>query len=242
MAIIAIHKRCNVSVDVAYLTATAFSGCCSTLHLAVISVDRAISAVKPHQHRDILRKWSKPILLFCWGGAIAYGSLVVKVPEIKIVSQVSLVSSFTIMTCSYGMIIYKIKSPNSVATEASNARERALEKRVSGTVAIVILLFAVCWFPLVVYNLYRPNYTMICNDNVNLSWIRSLLLANSSMNFIVYSLKIRQFRTAYIRLINKSLRPLMQATGLCLRDSNEEDRVVVTRVTVISKSVNQRSQ
>lgn len=229
-----IHDRCSSSVFLAYFASIAFSGCSSTLHLAAISVDRAISAVKPHQHRDILKKWSKVMLLFCWGTAIAYCGMLIKFPEVQLAAYVSLSLSFSIMTFSYGTIIYKIKCPNIVTTEAFNARERSLEKRISGTIAIVILLYAVCWFPIIAYNLHQQP--TMCSNDVKLFWIRSLLLANSSMNFIVYSLRIRQFRAAFIRLMSKSLRGVRQTTRLCF--CNEEDSVVVTRVTVYSQPVN----
>lgn len=223
MLIKIINKTCIVTAEVAYLVAIAFSGCSSTLHLAAISIDRAISVVKPHRHRYLMRKWSKVMVYVCWGAAIAYRSLLVKFPEVKIASYISLVSSFAIMICSYGIILYKLKMPNSVSTETSNARERALEKRVSGTVAIVILLYAVCWFPLVVYNLYHPEHIEMCSRDLKVSWIHSLLLANSSMNFFVYSLRIRQFRGAFVRLIFRLIPGARKITALCLRDSNETD-------------------
>jgi len=68
--------RCIPDVDLAYRCASSFSCSSSAFHLAAISIDRAISAVKPHQHRDIIAKNGLKIMLCtCWGTATVLVSL-----------------------------------------------------------------------------------------------------------------------------------------------------------------------
>lgn len=155
--------HCSLALEKAYLTGAPFSAVASALHLAAISLDRAISAVKPHQHREIIKKWYRVFLAVCWGSPTLLSSLLVKFPEVNFAIQTTLILSFIIMIFSYGMILYKIKGSSSIAptvpTKYSGACERAMEKRVSGTIAIVIVLFAVCWFPLVGY-IFRGQPTL----------------------------------------------------------------------------------
>ncbi|KXJ18993.1 Histamine H2 receptor [Exaiptasia diaphana] len=116
----------------------------------------------------------------------------------------------------------------------SSTRERAMERRVSGAIAIVIFLFVACWFPVVGYRLSQPDKSAHCSFGLIQLWFRTLCLANSSMNFIIYSLRIRQFRTAYLRIINRMLQPFRQIVRNCLSTSAEQLNTTVTPITVVS--------
>lgn len=202
--------KCSLPLDTAYQILAPFSCSCSAFHLAAISIDRVISAFKPHRHHEIIKKWFKLMLAVCWGSAAVIGSLLYKFPTVNLITQILIMVCEVIMISSYGMIIFKVKfSHNIVMATSSNstARERAIENRMSGTIAIVLLLFAACWFPLVGYSFAHPDESFLCSLDTMLPWIRTLLLANSSMNFIVYSLRIREFRSAYSRTIGKMFQP-----------------------------------
>ena len=87
-------------------------------------------------------------------------------------------------------------------TNNSDHHERAMQKRVAVTIGIVILLFTICWTPYFVYTLTNNEDAYI---NMKYSWIRTFYLSNSSMNFIVYSLRIYHFRVAYRKIIKRIL-------------------------------------
>jgi len=73
-------------------------------------------------------------------------------------------------------------------------------------IAIIILFFALCWFPLLGYYISVRRAFLRDLGGVTYMWIRTLVLSNSSMNFIVYSCRIEHFRVAYLRIINRMLR------------------------------------
>lgn len=210
--------QCNQILEKIYIVGAPFSACSSALHLAAISIDRALATVKPHQHREIMKKWSKVMVFVCWSVATLYGCMLLPVPPVKSALQITLVLCFVIMIVSYGTILWKLKTSNiTPAMSTSNARERAMERKVSGTIGIVIILFAICWFPFIGFNLAKPKATLFCSFDNKLIWIRSLVLSNSSMNFIVYTLRIGQFRKAFSKIINKILcRPVGAKLCCCL--------------------------
>ena len=77
------------------------------------------------------------------------------------------------------------------------ALEHVVECRVTVTIAIVVVIFTVCWFPL----LYLRSAFAEENFGVAYNWARTLALANSSMNPWIYCFRIGEFRQAYRRLL-----------------------------------------
>lgn len=63
--------------------------------------------------------------------------------------------------------------------------------------AIVVVIFTVCWFPL----LYLRSAFAEENFGVAYNWARTLALSNSSMNPWIYCLRIAEFPEAYRRLL-----------------------------------------
>lgn len=215
------ESRCSFLLERALLIVGPFSCSCSAFHLAAISIDRVISAVKPHQHNETMKKWSKIMLPICWGTATILAALLIKFPKLNLILQSLVMLCGVVMICSYGIILYKItcspKITTTTTTTTSNPRERAMQNRVTMTIAVVILLFAACWLPLVGYVLAHRERMFFCSFDTKLIWIRTLLMANSSMNFIIYSFRIRQFRSAYIIIICRMLQPFSQIVGKCFR-------------------------
>ncbi|XP_020912241.1 adenosine receptor A2a [Exaiptasia diaphana] len=204
--------QCNSVLELLYTISVSLPGCSSVFHLSAISIDRAISMVKPFQHRDIIAKWLKRILGTCWAISVAFtifNSLWFQ--EGRKAISVIFFACFLTMAISYGIILYKIKYNNNIQSTQDNggARDRIIEKRVSCTVAIVILLYLGCWLPLVGYTLLQNT------DAVLYAGVRTLYLANSSMNFVVYSLRIRAFRVAYLRLMRKMQRQIAGGLYCC---------------------------
>ena len=100
----------------------------------------------------------------------------------------------------YTFIILKIKK------EASG---HMVERRVTVTIAIVVVIFTVCWFPL----LYLRSAFAEENFGVAYNWARTLALSNSSMNPWIYCFRIAEFREAYRRLLRCQWKPACRGGG-----------------------------
>ncbi|XP_028516183.1 adenosine receptor A3-like [Exaiptasia diaphana] len=168
-----------------------------------------------------MKKWYKMMLVICWGTGILPASLRVIFPEVIRFNLALIMMCGVVMIGTYAVILYKVKRSHQIAVPSSlspsAASERAKENRMSGTIAIIVVLFAACWIPLVAFSLALPQATLLCKYDMKFSWTKTLMFANSSMNFIVYSLRIRQFRAAYMTFINRMLQPFGKVVGKCFR-------------------------
>ncbi|XP_031554025.1 galanin receptor type 2-like [Actinia tenebrosa] len=210
---------CVLEIDFAYDIAGNFSVFCSLFHLAAISIDRAMVVTKPHQHQALMRKYGLKTMLFsCWGTAFVFASIRVPFPSTLSLSIALIIISYIIIVLSYVVILYqitreKVKSNDPAAALSSTSNDALMEKRISGTIAIVIFFFSLCWFPLLGFYLSVGKGVIRELGGVKYMWIRTAVLSNSSMNFIVYSFRIVHFRVAYLRTINKILRRPREVFG-----------------------------
>lgn len=213
------RHHCVVELDFAYDIAGNFSVFCSLFHLAAISIDRALVVTKPHQHQTIMRKYGlKTMLIFCWGIAVVFVCLRVPLPSTLPLSIAVIIISYIIIVLSYAVILYqitreKVKSNDPAAAMSSSSKDALMEKRIAGTIAIVIFFFSLCWFPLLGFYSSVGKGVIRELGGVTYMWIRTAVLSNSSMNFIVYSFRIVHFRVAYLRTINKILRKPREIFG-----------------------------
>ncbi|XP_031573998.1 melanocortin receptor 5-like [Actinia tenebrosa] len=211
---------CVPSVDYAYDVVANFSCSCSLFHLAAISVDRALVVSNPHRYHSTMGKYGLKIMLCCcWGSATLFVSLRVPFPETLILSVLVIFVSYFIIIVSYSIILYQITRERvrgeMPGDSRAASRDARMERRVAGTIAIVILVFSICWFPLVGIYVSMKNGLVRNLDGVLYMWIRTLLLFNSSMNFLIYSFRIDHFRSAY----KKSFRQLAQKSRALLSSS-----------------------
>lgn len=206
-----IEHRCISEVDFAYDIAGNFSFFCSVFHLSAISVDRALVVTKPHQHHDMMtRRGLKIMLLSCWGSAVVFVCLRVPLPSTLMLSIALIVANYVIIIVSYTVILYQItheKPDDPLAPPSSrSSRDARIERRVAGTISIIILFFSLCCLPLTVFYITVGKGVLRNMGSVTYMWIRTLALSNSSMNFIVYSYRINHFRVAYLRILRKICR------------------------------------
>lgn len=207
MGLLTFPHQCHSELVLGFSIIAPFSGSSSVLHLAAISLDRAIIALRPRLHQQIMKKGVKVLVAICWIIAAIITCLLVPFPSVRIAVLGLFAVCFIIMLCSYGLILYKIAKSSSTVLPSTEPQEMSIEKRVSATIAIIILLFVICWAPFFVY---LPSAGKVSpNKDIHFWWIGTLYMSNSSMNFVVYSLGMRHFRAAYAAIFRKIKR------GLC---------------------------
>ncbi|KAK3755934.1 hypothetical protein QZH41_007824 [Actinostola sp. cb2023] len=212
---------CIAEIDFAYDVIGNFSFFCSIFHLSAISIDRALAATKPYTHQDIMKKRGLKIMLCtCWGSAVVFVCVRVPLASAMMLSIAMIFFNYAIIIISYVVILYKItrdkvRSDDSAATLSCKAkRDARMEKRVSGTISIVILIFSICCLPLVGFYLSVKSAVIRNIGSVVYMWIRTLALSNSSMNFIVYSFRIYHFRVAYLKMLRNILQKPRELLGM----------------------------
>ncbi|KAK3752380.1 hypothetical protein QZH41_000377 [Actinostola sp. cb2023] len=119
--------------------------------------------------------------------------------------------SYLIIIVSYSIILFQITRERVTrkmqpADSRGISRDARMERRVAGTIAIIIVVFSICWFPLVGFYVTMKKGLLRNLSGVPYMWIRTILLLNSSMNFLIYSFRIDHFRSAYKRIIRRWLK------------------------------------
>ena len=114
-----------------------------------------------------------------------------------IVSYVSIAISVILMK--------KRKRERSVRERPATVINYKSERRFAFTLAIVIGVFTACWFPLI-FVFYTARRSLVKPYGTEYTWILTLALSNSAMNFLIYSARIRVFRDAFALICRKILR------------------------------------
>ena len=208
-----IGGECNEIVSQAFRLIANMSCSASVLHLCFISIDRCLVILRPHDFRVIRTKTRfKIALVIAWTLPVIYGVLRLTVSK-KGTSYFTVIAvglCYIAIICCYTLIILKVRKQGSATLKRirgpngrSVASEHMVERRVTVTIAIVVVIFTVCWFPL----LYLRSVFAEENFGVAYNWARTLALSNSSMNPWIYCFRIAEFREAYRRLIRCQWKP-----------------------------------
>lgn len=203
---LAFAHECPTNLELAYYNTGNLSFTSSILHLAAISVDRFLAVVFPLRHNNIMKTYGLKIMLVAvWGIAILFTSIRV-VDETSILAFVLFVLSYLIITVSYASIfifLVKERRKRKYLTESRpDAITSNVERRVAFTLAIVILVFSACWFPLII-TFFASGKHLVKVHGPAFMWIRTLAVSNSAMNFLIYSWRIRDFREAYVKIFRR---------------------------------------
>lgn len=188
-----------------YLPIDAFMGFASIFALVAIALDRAYSVFRPHKHKAITRAtylmeiclvW---LLAACVAGIRVLSNFTSKDMLKTVFNYAILVCVFTslILICfAYAMIWHKVRKPVSENHRTGTKHE----KKLAVTLSLITLVFILTWVPFYIMNII----IMFCKSCYVLQLIyfaKFLHYSNSFANFIIYALKIREFRKTVAKLL-----------------------------------------
>ena len=202
-----LRDECHEFVSQAFRLIANMSCSASVLHLCLISIDRCLVILRPHDFRSYrTKKRFKIALVFSWTLPVIYGILRLTVSK-KGTSYFTVAAvgiCYLIIILCYSLIIFRVRKQGSATLKRLRGQslrgkpsEHMVERRVTVTIAIVVVIFTICWFPL----LYLRSVFAEANFGVSYNWARTLALSNSSMNPWIYCFRIAEFRDAYRRLL-----------------------------------------
>ena len=211
-------RICNESVSETFRLIANMSCSASVLHLCLISIDRCLVVLRPHDFRSIRTKTRfKIALVIAWMLPVIYAVLRMTVSK-RATSYFTVMAAglcYIIIILCYALIILKVRKQGVATLKRlrghTNQRpsEHIVERRVTVTIAIVVVIFTVCWFPL----LYLRSAFAESNFGVAYNWARTLALSNSSMNPWIYCFRIAEFRQAYKKLLNCGFKFARRGSG-----------------------------
>lgn len=215
-----LNDECNEPVSETFRLVGNMSCSASVLHLCFISIDRCILIVRPLDCKSIrTMKRFKIALVIAWTMPVVYAVLRMTVSK-KATSYFTVLAAalcYLIIISCYTLIIIKVWNreaemlKGSVRSHARQSASRLVERRVTVTVAIVVIVFTICWIPLMYL---RAAYAK-SNVGVAYNWARTLALSNSAMNPWIYCFRIGEFRAAYKKLLRCGM-------GLFKRDTSNQ--------------------
>ena len=195
-----VNRECNEPVSETFRVVGNMSCSASVLHLCFVSIDRCLVIVRPVQSKAIRTlKRFKLALLIAWIFPVIYGVLRMSVIK-KATSYFTVIAAaicYLTIICCYTLIIFKVWNRDVVHSHARQSASQLVERRVTVTVAIVVIVFTICWIPL----MYLRSAYAQSNVGVAYNWARTLALSNSAMNPWIYCLRMEAFLTNYKRLL-----------------------------------------
>ena len=201
-----VNRECSEPVSETFRLVGNMSCSASVLHLCFISVDRCLVIVRPLDSKKIrtLRRF-KIAVAITWTIPIIYGVLRMTISR-KATSYFTVIAAalcyLTIIT-SYTLIIVKVwnRKPeilrSSTRGHARQSASHLVERRVTVTIAIVVVVFTICWVPL----MYLRSAYAESNIGVAYNWARTVALTNSAMNPWIYCFRMAEFRATYKKLL-----------------------------------------
>ena len=202
---------CAMNFVYPYKIISRLSCTASVVHMAAISIDRFIAVVFPLRQEIIMQKYGlKVMLIGSWGFPILVPILNATVPASFPKAFLAIGTfglSYLIVITFYVLIVLHLRKTKKKRNQLRarpltvdlNAR---LEIRVACTLAIVIGIFTICWFPVMI-SLFGAGKSLLKANGPAHMWVRTLALSNSAMNFFIYTARIRDFRAAYAGIARK---------------------------------------
>jgi len=178
-----------------------FTGFCSIFTLAVISLERLNAIARPLQHRTLSSRHYTVVIVTPWilsliptSSRVLLGSFVITIRSFVIVILVSL-STPLLITCAAYCVIWRKQLASRLQYGVRAARSEA---RLSKTLFLITGTFVLTWLPFEVlvslFHLCSPCSREI--PFVVLVVIKLLHFSNSFINFIIYCLRIPDYRLA----------------------------------------------
>ncbi|XP_068696696.1 adenosine receptor A2b-like [Montipora foliosa] len=194
-------------LEIAFSISASISCFVSVLHLAAVSVDRFIAVCFSLRHRTLMNNCGMrtiAMLFVSWTIPLLSPILRIALPP----SFPSAMVAFWSFALGYGIIIFSylmivaflfyVKAETRKIRVQPRSRDKNWwkEVRVARTLAMVTGVFTVCWVPLMTA-LFAPGKPLFKINGPVHMWLRTLALSNSVMNFVIYTVKMPDFRNAY---------------------------------------------
>ena len=211
---------------------TTFAPCMSGTLLCMISVDRYIYVAHKNYYKKIVTKWSLTItvvgvILTSTTLAILNVLPITRRDEIKIAKRFFAMSAYTgtllsIAVISYAALLRKVKQKTK-----NSSIPRGTDLRLTKTIAIIIAIEVVTYFPLMILLSVFANSLLNSTDqryihkiNTDLLWANLPCQINAIINSLIYLAKNGPMKRYYSKLFNcgkdkRTLREVAHPKALC---------------------------
>lgn len=209
-----VKNKSFFDLNVLYTTLDSFAGISSILHLMAISMERYFCVGWAVKHRNTKKHVYYIALFLVWFFSALAASVKLMIPNIKpedhvlFTFVVFFLLPLTIIVVSYAAI-WKI----AMTRMNNNPSKRSLKReiRTATTIAFVIGFFLIAWTPFfitLVVNVYCPQPKCPFNWSAVIFY-KVLHYSNSSVNPIVYGVRIPEFRKTFKFILRRIYGPIV---------------------------------
>ena len=234
----------SVRFNEIYLPIDAFMGFASIFALVAIALDRAYSVFRPHKHKAITKATYLCEIALVWFLAACVASL-------RLISNftskhllrntfnysmiVCIFTSLILISLAYAMIWHRVRNPVNMHHRNTTAQE----KKLAVTLSIITLVFVLTWVPFYIMNII----IMFCSSCYVLQLVyfaKFLHYSNSFANFVIYALKIREFRKTVVKILceRKQVSMNPKKRKMVLPAENEEISIQDIRIRLSPSRIN----
>ncbi|XP_031565290.1 RYamide receptor-like [Actinia tenebrosa] len=186
-------RRCVIS----------FSSAASLLTLGLVSIERFIVIFWPLKHKDIISTPRCVVLMSLgWFGCIIYGIFAgfeSHRKETSIFAVAATIHCFLLVLVCYSCIFLRILRQNKIRVSLNVHQNHlhSLEKKMSTTLALIIVVYGICYLP---YTVVRLTQQM---NKPEREWFLILALSHSAFDPFIYFFRSGEYRKAYVEILHK---------------------------------------
>ena len=203
-----------------------------------------ILSFRPHKHKTISKATYLCEIALVWSLAACVASLrlisnFTSKELLRSVFNYSMIicifSSLILISLAYAMIWHRVRKPVNLQHRTTTAQE----KKLAVTLSIITLVFALTWVPFYITNVI----IMFCKSCYVLQLVyfaKFLHYSNSFANFVIYALKIREFRKTVAKILceRKQISMDRKKRQMIIPAENEEISIQDIRIRLSPCKVN----
>lgn len=179
----------------------------SIFAMVMIALERVCSIYFPHRHRSATKKTFLLFVAFLWflaaclAGLRLLSNFILAHLFLNIFSYCMIASIFTslfIISLAYALVWHRVRNP--LHLHLQHKHRTAQERKLAVTLSILTIVFVLTWVPFYIMNII----ILFCESCYVLEVVyfgKLLHYANSFINPIIYTFKIREFRKTLLKLL-----------------------------------------
>ena len=195
-------QNCNKTLETVYYAVFNFSSGVSILVSCSMTTERFLAIVKPIAYRTYDSKQRFYVLT----------SLSLMIPLLYTILQMTTskkgmsyfgavmfaTSGIYLLACYFGILVKLLgqRTKLMLLVPKENTRRHQIEKAVKATTAIIIGVFTITWLPCIYFRIHQP----LTNNGIGYMWASTSAMSNSSLNPIIYALRMQKFKNALRRV------------------------------------------